>query len=126
MKIYYTIRNYSRIFLQKKPFKQKILSGINNSMLEMSTTELNKTMSEESILISLDNLKVQYKNQFTCLLTRCVFCNNICLYINKMTGKHLKKNYLIIDLNIWSDFCIKFFRLVYLYSLFEVRRLVNI
>lgn len=94
MKIYFTIRNYSRIFLQKKPFKQKILSGINSNILEMSTTELNKTMSEECILKSLDSLKVIYKNQFTCLLTKCIFCNNVCLYINKITGKYLKKNYL--------------------------------
>lgn len=88
MKIYYTIRNYSRIFLQKKPFKQRVLSGILNNMLGTSTTDINRNISEECIFKSLDNLKVQYINQFTCLLTRCVFCNNICLYINKITGKH--------------------------------------
>lgn len=89
MRIYCTIRNYSRIFFHKNPFKQKFLSSIHFNILKMSTTELNNTISEECILKSLDNLKIQYKNQFTCLLTRCVFCNNICLYINKITGKYI-------------------------------------
>lgn len=90
MKIYNTIRNYSRIFLQKKPFKQKIFSVIHNKALKMSSNEQNRTVPDECILKSLDNAKVQYKNQFTCLLTRCIFCNNISLYINKITGKYFK------------------------------------
>lgn len=83
------MRNYSKIFLQKKPFKQKIFSNLYNQNIKMSSTDHTGTAHKElSFSNSLDNLKVQYKNQFTCLLTKCIFCNNISLYINKITGKY--------------------------------------
>lgn len=94
MKIYYTIRNYSKLFLHKKPFKHKMFLSIHNQKIKISSTEHTITDHEElSILNSLDNFKVQYKNQFTCLLTRCIFCNHISLYINKITGKYYKKKF---------------------------------
>lgn len=64
---------------------------MHSQMLKMSSIEQNEIISEEYILKALNNVKVQYKNQFTSLLTKCIFCNNICLYINKITGKYLKK-----------------------------------
>lgn len=90
MKIFYTIRNYSKMFLQKKPFKLKMFFNTYNQKVKISSTEHTRTVVDEelSILNSLDNFKVHYKNLFTCLLTRCIFCNNISLYINKITGKY--------------------------------------
>lgn len=94
---YHTIRNYSKIFLIKKPFKQKMIVHMHNQIFKIDSTEHENTKSGElSILKSLDNFKVKYKNQFACFLTKCVFCNNLSLYINKITGSYT--NYLY---NIW-------------------------
>lgn len=94
MKIFYGIGNYSRIFLQKKPFKHKIFLTIHNQIFKISSLEHNNTRSDELCFSKLlDNFKVQYKNQFACLLTRCVFCNNMSLYINKVTGKYFNEKY---------------------------------
>jgi len=94
MKIFHELGNYSRIFLQKKPFKHKIFSSIPNQIFKMYSNEHNDTTLEVSHFSkSLDNFKVHYKNQFACLLTKCVFCNNMCLYINKITGKYFNQKY---------------------------------
>lgn len=87
MMIFRRIGNYSRIFLQNKPFKHKLFLNIRNQIFKMNSFEHNNRPSEELYFSkSLDNFKVQYKNQFACLLTRCAFCNNMSLYINKITG----------------------------------------
>lgn len=89
--MYFAMRNYSKLILHKKPFKQKICLGIHNQIFKMSSTEhTTNTISagESCVSKSLDNSKVQYTNRFTSLLTKCIFCNNVSLYINKITGKY--------------------------------------
>lgn len=83
------VKNYSKMFLQKKPFKQKICSALRQHKFEMSSIKLYSVASGELNLPKLlDNFKVLYKNQFTCLLTKCVFCQNSSLHINKITGNY--------------------------------------
>lgn len=91
--LYYTIRNYSKLFLHKIPSKQNMFVGIYCQILKISSSaeHSNTTPAEIYIIKSLDDLKIKYKNQFTCFLTKCVFCNNLSLHINKITGKYKKK-----------------------------------
>lgn len=84
--LYCTIRSYSKMCLHKIPFKRKVCLTVRNQVLKMSSTEHSTT--ELCISKSLEKCKIQYKNQFTCLLTRCIFCSNNALYINKITGNY--------------------------------------
>lgn len=115
----YYIRNYSNICLRKKPFKQKIFVHMRNQIFKINTIEHENTKSGElCILKSLDNFKIKYKNQFACFLIKCIFCYNLSLYINKITGNYKKLHYIIIYLYIFK-YIYYFFRLVYLYTLFK-------
>lgn len=78
------------MFLQKKTFKQNIFLPVHNHFHISSTslTENNNALGDLSISKSIENWKVDYKNKFTCFLLRCKFCNNMSLYINKITGKY--------------------------------------
>jgi len=88
MKIYHSIRNCSKILSQGKLFKQLLFFSIQNQMSKISSTNHGRTMSGDFFVTKLlDSFKVPYKNQFTCLLIKCNFCNNTTLYINKITGK---------------------------------------
>lgn len=89
MNIYNVIRNYSKMCLQIKPSKQKIFLAIHNKIFKIMIIKHNSMTSGELYSKSLDDFKVRYKNQFTCLLTTCVFCHNTCLHINKITGKYI-------------------------------------
>lgn len=89
MKLYNVIRNYSKICVQKKLPTHKMYLAKHNEMFKMISIKHNSVMSGELYSKSLDNSQVQYTNQFTCLLTKCVFCHNTCLYINKITGKYI-------------------------------------
>jgi len=88
MKIYHSIMNCSKFFSQGKLFKQKLNFKIKNQMSKISSIDHDRTTSGDFFVSKLlDSFKVPYKNQFTCFLVRCRFCNNTSLYINKMTGK---------------------------------------
>lgn len=88
MKIYHSIKNCSKILSQGKLIKQKLFFSIQNQISKISSTDHDRTTSRDFFVTKLlDSFKVPYKNQFTCLLIRCNFCNNISLYINKITGK---------------------------------------
>jgi len=88
MKIYHSIRNCSKIFSQKKLFKQKSYFSLKNQISTISSNDHDRSTSGEFCVSKLlDSFKVPYKNQFTCLLIRCGFCNNTSLHINKITGK---------------------------------------
>lgn len=82
--LYCTIRNHSKMFFQKIRFKRKVYLAVRNRVSIMSSTERDTT--ELCISKSLDTCQIQYKNQFACLLTRCTYCSNMTLYINKITG----------------------------------------
>lgn len=94
MKKYYSIRHYSKFFLQKKPFifqktKQNIFPTFYNLIFKMNSTQYSCTTLEElHVSKSLNNFKVHYKDQFTCLLSKCIFCKTMSLHINKTTGKY--------------------------------------
>lgn len=125
MKMYFAIRHYSKIILWKKPLKQNIHFGIPNQIFKMSSTQHKNTIPVGELCISksLDDFKVQYTNRFTSLVIKCLFCNNVSLYINKITGKYI---FFKRTINMFFKLKLKFFRLVYLYTLLEVRRLDNI
>lgn len=89
MKLYNAIRHYSKICLQKKLPTHKIFLAIHNKMFKINLIKHKSVTSEELYSKSLDNSQILYKNQFTCLLTKCVFCHKTCLYINKITGKYI-------------------------------------
>lgn len=77
------------MFSQGKLFKQKLVFCIQNHKSKISSTNHDRAMSGDFFVLKLlDSIKVPYKNQFTCLLIRCSFCNNTSLYINKITGKY--------------------------------------
>lgn len=95
MRIYYAIRNYSKIYLQKKPFRQKILFNIYKSV----STIHNNTITENLCISKLlDDFKIQYNNKFTCLLSKCIFCNSMALFINKVTGKYFLIKYFVTNI----------------------------
>lgn len=117
MRIYSAIRKYANIFLQKKLFKQKFFLRMQN---HVCITHHSTMPGELCISKSLDDFKIQYKKKFTCLLTKCIFCNNTALFINIMTGNYSfyskeKLNYKLIRHQVFNCF-----RLVHLYTLFEV------
>lgn len=91
--MYFIVRNYSKFFLQRKRFTQNILLLLHSQIFKMnSTLAENNSCGDLSILKSIGNLKIEFKNKFTCFLTRCIFCNNMSLYINKVTGKFCYHN----------------------------------
>ncbi|KAL4122384.1 hypothetical protein QTP88_014719 [Uroleucon formosanum] len=87
MKIYHSIMNYSKLFSRGKLLKQTLNFKMKNQMSKISSIDHDRTTSGDFFVSKLlDSFKVPYKNQFTCLLVRCGFCNNTSLYINKITG----------------------------------------
>lgn len=95
MKKYYSIRHYSKFFLQKKPCifqktKQNTFPTLYNLIFKTNSTQHDNstTSGELHVSKSLNNFKVHYKDQFTCLLSKCIFCKTMSLHINKTTGKY--------------------------------------
>lgn len=121
MKIYYSIRHYSTIFLQK-PCIQNCIPILHNLIFKTNSTQYSCTTSGElHVSKSLNNFKVHYKDQFTCLLSKCIFCKVMSLHINKTTGKYFNivTIQLVYILHFYNSM-FKCFRFFYMYTLFKV------
>lgn len=88
MKLYHSIKICSKFLIPQELIKQKLYFSIQNQTSKISSSDDKPTSGEFFVSKLLDSLKIPYKNQFTCLLIRCSFCNNTSLYINKITGKY--------------------------------------